>query len=193
MKTYKVEELTLSEARTLSGVLFHFTDKHTGVSENGLITLLTSSKEGFEHVIKSDSFFIYREEESEEPDTNELVWVCGLINQEQDVLMLKSGKEDVSDVDRIIVSYLTRLLNNEEQFYRFVIGEDTWEVVCCLNITSTQFLLRKMNTTIDNLVRYSDVCEIDKYYRKTGIWPVAQKFREHLDNHYKGILDVRTF
>ena len=44
MKTYKVEELTLSEARTLSGVLFHFTDKHTVVSENGLITLLTSSK-----------------------------------------------------------------------------------------------------------------------------------------------------
>lgn len=40
---------------------------------------------------------------------------------------------------------------------------------------------------------YSDVCEIDKYYRKTGIWPVAQKFREHLDNHYKGILDVRTY
>jgi hypothetical protein len=50
-----------------------------------------------------------------------------------------------------------------------------------------------MNMTLDNLVRYSDVCEIDKYYRKTGIWPVAQQFREHLDNHYKGILDVRTF
>ena len=85
MKTYKVEELTLSEARTLSGVSFHFTDKHTAVSENGLITLLTSSKEGFEHAFKRDSFFIYREEESEEPDTNELVWACGLINQEQDV------------------------------------------------------------------------------------------------------------
>jgi hypothetical protein len=40
---------------------------------------------------------------------------------------------------------------------------------------------------------YNDDCEIDKYCRKTGIWPVAQKFREHLDNHYKGILDVRTY
>lgn len=193
MKTYKVEELTLSEARTLSGVLFHFTDKHAAVSESGLITLITSSEEGFSHVLKSESFFIYREEESEEPDTNELVWVCGLINQEQDVLMMKSGNEDVSNVDRIIVNYLTRLFNNEEQFYRFVIGEDTWEMVCCPNITGTQFVLRKMNKTIDNLVRYSDNCEIDKYCRKTGIWPVAQKFREHLDNHYKGILDVRTY
>lgn len=193
MRTYKVEELTLSEARTLSGVLFHFTDKHTGVSENGLITLLTSSEEGFSHVLKSDSFFIYREEESEEPDTNELVWVCGLINQEQDVLMLKSGKENASNLDRIIVSCLTRLLNNEEQFYRFVIGEDTWEVLCCLNITSTQFVLRKVNTTSNDMIKYSDKCEIDKYYRKTGIWPVAQQFREHLDDYYKDILDVRTY
>jgi hypothetical protein len=62
------EELTLSEARTLSGVLFHFTDKHTAVSKNSLITLLTSAEEGFSHVLKSDSFFIYREEESEEPE-----------------------------------------------------------------------------------------------------------------------------
>ena len=63
MKTYKFEELTLSEARTLSGVLFHFTDKHTAVSENSLITLLTSAEEGFGHVLKSESFFIYREDE----------------------------------------------------------------------------------------------------------------------------------
>ena len=193
MKTYKVEELTLSEARTLSGVLFHFTDKHTSVSENGFITLTTSSKEGFEHVLKSESLFIYREEESEEPDTNELVWVCGLINQEQDVLMIKSGKESVSNVDRILVSYLTRLLNNEKQFYRFVIGEDTWEVLCCPNITSTQFVLRKVNITFNDLIKYSDSSEVDKYCRKTGIWPVVQQFREHLDNYYKGILDVRTY
>ncbi len=188
MKTYKVEELTLSEARTLSGVSFHFTDKHTAVSENGLITLLTSSKEGFEHVIKSDSFFIYREEESEEPDTNELVWVCGLINQEQDVLMIKTGREGVSSVDRILVSYLTRLLNNEKQFYRFVIAEDTWEVAYCPNITSTQFVLRKINITSNYMIRYSDKCEINKYHCKTGIWPVVQQFRDHLDNYY-----VRTF
>lgn len=107
--------------------------------------------------------------------------------------MMESGKENVSNVDRIIVNYLTRLLNNEEQFYRFVIGEDTWEMVCCPNIAGTQFVLRKMNKTIDNLVRYSDDCEIDKYCPKTGIWPLAQKFREHLVNHYKGILDVRTY
>lgn len=188
MKTYKVEELTLSEARTLSGVLFHFTDKHTAVSENGLITLLTSSKEGFEHVIKSDSLFIYREEESEEPDVNELVWVCGLINQEQDVLMIKSGKEGVSNVDRILVSYLTRLINNEKQFYRFVIGKDTWEVVCCPNITATQFVLRKVKNTFKQMTKYSDEYRVDKYQHKTGIWPIVQQFREHLDNYY-----VRTF
>lgn len=44
MKTYKVKKRTLSEPGILSGVWFHFTVTHTGVSENSLIKLLTNIK-----------------------------------------------------------------------------------------------------------------------------------------------------
>lgn len=185
MKSYQVEDITLKQARELSGCLFKKTGKSTLVSEKGDVELLTNAEEGFDH-ISSVIRFVYTQEPVECNKLYTITWCCGLFGEDDKVIMLNSGEWNCDDLEVCLVKGFETILSptSRLQAIRFAYKLATWELVILQNFRSTQYLLRRVLVNPNRMGGYFPVFNYEQPAKQPNIYPVIEQFKDQLIQFY---------
>lgn len=185
MKSYQVEDITLKQARELSGCLFHKTSKSTLMSEKGDTELLTKAEEGFDH-ISGNIRFVYTQEPTEGKEPYGITWCCGLFDEDNNVIMLQSGDGTIDQLEVLLVTNLKKLLlpSSRSQGISFQYNNGEWELVVLQNFRSTVYLLRRVLVKPTGMANYFPVFEYEQTTKFTGLYPIIEQFKDQLNDFY---------
>ncbi|WNV45910.1 hypothetical protein [Aeromonas phage AerS_266] len=195
MIAIQVESIDIHQARKLSGKNFFVAEGKLAVAEKE-ITLTTSAPEGFNH-IKGNCIFLYAEEISEDKENNEVVWTCGLVDENSKTLMLTNGKDTICDLTIMLQNNLRKLVNFPNvtgQYIRFEYNSDQWEMSILPNFRSTEIMLRKIIKTPlkKHGWGYDPVFLQHQYKISIDFYCAVEHFREEVVNYYSPLTSIKN-